>query len=79
MYGNTPIWTQAGLAHSQYRDLPWPEKRRVLYRYCGRPIHHACWECGDVIRWKRFKEWKDDFGVLIHVYLKNEKEINEAI
>lgn len=64
-----PLWLQANLERTQFRDLPWFEKRDLINRYKGRPVFNACWKCGTVIRWKVARESKHDFRQLIDVYL----------
>lgn len=54
MHNEKPLWELAGMAMRTFRDLPWPEKRKIILRHKGIGILPACFDCGK--GWHQMKE-----------------------
>lgn len=46
MMPTTPVWVMAGMDMITYRNLPWPEKKKLIVRHHGIGILPSCFDCG---------------------------------
>lgn len=80
------VWELAGLDMKTYRDLPWPEKRKLIVRYKGIGILPACWDCGKGWHQMREEEFQrtmpaelkqHEFGRLMWLYILDQGQDKE--